>query len=63
MSSILDYEDRNTCILFGDGAGAAILQRSDNNGILSTHLHCDGKNIKHTQLRKLGNCSNAYQCL
>ncbi len=41
-SRILDWEDRTTCVLFGDGAGAVVLQRSDTPGILSTHLHADG---------------------
>src|SRR5207244_334232 len=43
MSSVLDWTDRSTCILFGDGAGAALLDPSDDDrGILSTHLHSDG---------------------
>ena len=42
MSRIVDWTDRNTCILFGDGAGAVVLQASDETGILSTHIHCDG---------------------
>ena len=41
-SRILDWNDRATCVLFGDGAGAVVLQRSDKPGILSTHLHADG---------------------
>ncbi len=41
-SRILDWEDRTTCVLFGDGAGAVVLKRSDAPGILSTHLHADG---------------------
>ena len=41
-SRILDWEDRTTCVLFGDGAGAVVLQRSDHPGILSSHLHADG---------------------
>lgn len=43
MSSILDWNDRSTCVLFGDGAGAVILQASDEKGIISTHLHADGR--------------------
>lgn len=44
LSSITDYTDRNTCVLFGDGAGAAILERSDDeSGILSTFLKSDGR--------------------
>lgn len=43
LSRIIDWEDRNTCILFGDGAGAVVLEAQDgDNGILSTHLHADG---------------------
>jgi 3-oxoacyl-[acyl-carrier-protein] synthase-3 len=43
MSRTVDWNDRTTCVLFGDGAGAVILQASDEPGILSTHLHADGK--------------------
>ncbi|HEX2723580.1 MAG TPA: beta-ketoacyl-ACP synthase III [Gemmatimonadaceae bacterium] len=44
MSSIVDWKDRATCVLFGDGAGAAILQRSrTGKGILSTFMRSDGK--------------------
>lgn len=42
-SKILDWTDRGTCVLFGDGAGAVILGASDTPGILSTHLHADGR--------------------
>jgi 3-oxoacyl-[acyl-carrier-protein] synthase-3 len=42
MSRITDWTDRSNCILWGDGAGAVILQASDNQGILSTHLHANG---------------------
>jgi 3-oxoacyl-[acyl-carrier-protein] synthase-3 len=41
-SHILDWTDRGTCVLFGDGAGAVVLRASDEPGILSTHLHADG---------------------
>jgi 3-oxoacyl-[acyl-carrier-protein] synthase-3 len=41
-SRILDWKDRGTCVLFGDGAGAAVLSRSTTPGILSSHLHADG---------------------
>lgn len=41
-SRILDWEDRGTCVLFGDGAGAVVLARSDTPGILSSRLHADG---------------------
>jgi 3-oxoacyl-[acyl-carrier-protein] synthase-3 len=43
LSRVLDWTDRSTCVLFGDGAGAVILQASDEPGILSTHLHADGE--------------------
>ena len=42
-SRILDWTDRGTCILFGDGAGAILLAASDETGILSTHIHSDGE--------------------
>ncbi len=42
LSRIVDWTDRGTCILFGDGAGAVVLEASDEPGILSTHLHADG---------------------
>jgi 3-oxoacyl-[acyl-carrier-protein] synthase III len=43
MSSITDWTDRGTCILFGDGAGAVILEASQEQGIISTHIHSDGQ--------------------
>lgn len=49
FSKILDWEDRSTCVLFGDGAGALVLKAgkgngsSDDRGVLSTHLHSDGR--------------------
>lgn len=43
LSRIVDWSDRNTCILFGDGAGAAVVEASEDlNGILSTHIFTDG---------------------
>ncbi len=41
-SKIIDWNDRSTCVLFGDGAGAVVLTQSDQPGILSTHLHASG---------------------
>jgi 3-oxoacyl-[acyl-carrier-protein] synthase-3 len=41
-SRIVDWSDRSTCILFGDGAGAVLLSASDQAGILATHIHSDG---------------------
>ena len=43
FSRILNWEDRDTCVLFGDGAGAVILQSDEETGILSSHIHADGK--------------------
>lgn len=43
LSRILNWEDRTTCVLFGDGAGAVVLEASNEPGILSTHLHADGQ--------------------
>jgi 3-oxoacyl-[acyl-carrier-protein] synthase-3 len=42
-SRFIDWTDRTTCILFGDGAGAVVLEASDTPGILSTHIHSDGQ--------------------
>ncbi|WCM18851.1 ketoacyl-ACP synthase III [Paraburkholderia bryophila] len=42
FSRILDFKDRTTCVLFGDGAGAVILQASDEPGVLASALHADG---------------------
>jgi 3-oxoacyl-[acyl-carrier-protein] synthase-3 len=42
FSRILDWKDRGTCVLFGDGAGAVVLEASDRPGVLSSHLHADG---------------------
>ncbi len=41
-SRLVDWSDRGTCILFGDGAGAVLLDSSDQPGVLSTHIHSDG---------------------
>ncbi len=42
FSRLMDWTDRNTCVLFGDGAGAVVLKVSEEPGIISTHLHADG---------------------
>ena len=42
LSNIVDWTDRATCVLFGDGAGAVVLEASEEAGILSTHIHADG---------------------
>ncbi len=46
FSRIIDWTDRNTCVLFGDGAGAVVVKADQNPGILSTHLHADGDYAK-----------------
>ncbi len=43
MTRLIDWTDRGTCVLFGDGAGAIILQASDVEGVISTHIHSDGR--------------------
>ena len=43
LSRIIDWTDRSTCVLFGDGAGAVIVEASNEPGIISSHLHADGK--------------------
>ncbi len=45
FSRILDFSDRTTCVLFGDGAGAVVLEASDVPGILATELHADGRHV------------------
>ena len=45
FSRILDFDDRTTCVLFGDGAGAVVLEASTTPGILATDLHADGKHV------------------
>jgi len=56
LSRILNWEDRTTCVLFGDGAGAVVLQRSEKPGILSTKLHADGS--QRCMLSATGQISN-----
>ena len=45
FSRLLDFNDRTTCVLFGDGAGAVVLEASDEPGILATDLHADGQHV------------------
>lgn len=49
FSRIIDWTDRGTCVLFGDGAGAVVIEASEEPGILSSHLHADGayENLLH----------------
>ncbi|MFV0679655.1 beta-ketoacyl-ACP synthase III [Ottowia sp.] len=45
FSRIIDFNDRTTCVLFGDGAGAVVLEASDQPGVLATDLHADGQYV------------------
>jgi 3-oxoacyl-[acyl-carrier-protein] synthase-3 len=45
FSRILDFDDRTTCVLFGDGAGAVVLEASETPGILASELHADGRHV------------------
>ena len=56
LSRILDWTDRTTCVLFGDGAGAVVLQASEEPGIIAAKLHSDGRH--HALLRADGNIRN-----
>jgi len=58
FSRVIDWTDRGTCVLFGDGAGAVVLEASDAPGILSTHLHADG--AYETLLHTPGGVSRGY---
>lgn len=51
LSRIVNWKDRSTAILFGDGAGAVVLQHSDEPGILATHIHADGQYEELLQVR------------
>jgi len=59
MSRIIDWQDRDTCVLFGDGAGAVVLKADSKPGILSTHLHADGKHADLLQVP--GGISGGYE--
>jgi len=58
MSRILDWDDRRTCVLFGDGAGAVVLSRDSSPGILTTHIHAAGQHkdllYLHNTIRQEG---------
>ena len=45
FSRLLDFDDRGTCVLFGDGAGAVVLQASDTPGLIASELHADGRHV------------------
>ena len=57
MSKITDYTDRSNAILWGDGAGAVVLSASNEQGILSTHIHADGQHeeLLHVPKTNVGN--------
>lgn len=60
LSRITDYTDRNTCILFGDGAGAAVLGRGNSeNGLLATYLGTDGSGTQHLYMPAGGSAQPA----
>ncbi|MCB1588304.1 MAG: ketoacyl-ACP synthase III, partial [Xanthomonadales bacterium] len=53
LSRMLDWNDRGTCVLFGDGAGAVVLKADNEAGVISTHLHADG-GYKHLLYNPVG---------
>ena len=59
-SNLLDWNDRSTCVLFGDGAGAVVLSADSNQGIISSHIHADGQyndllSVEDNQIKMKGN--------
>mgnify|MGYP001312777788 CR=1 FL=1 len=59
-SNLLDWSDRSTCVLFGDGAGAVILSANSNKGIISSHIHADGQyndllSVENKNIKMKGN--------
>ena len=59
-SNLLDWNDRSTCVLFGDGAGAVILSADSKQGIISSHIHADGQyndllSAENNQIKMKGN--------
>ncbi len=59
-SNLLDWNDRSTCVLFGDGAGAVILSADSSQGIISSHIHADGQyndllSVENNQIKMKGN--------
>ncbi len=62
LSRIVDWTDRNTCVLFGDGSGAVVLEAvNGDNGILSTHIHSDGSYWELLNLPACGSRNPATQ--
>ena len=63
LSRVIDWTDRGTCVLFGDGAGAVVLGAAQEPGIISTHLHADGAYKELLQIPGgigTGDCANIY---
>ncbi|MCQ4086304.1 ketoacyl-ACP synthase III [Saccharibacillus sp. JS10] len=58
MSKTVDYTDRNTCILFGDGAGAAIIEYAENGTFLGSHMGSDGSGGQHVYRSGMANTLN-----
>ena len=59
-SNLLDWSDRQTCVLFGDGAGAIVISSNSHEGIISSHIHADGQynellDVKDNHIRMKGN--------
>ncbi|MDB4985467.1 MAG: 3-oxoacyl-[acyl-carrier-protein] synthase [Myxococcaceae bacterium] len=62
LSRVVDWKDRTTCVLFGDGAGAAIVSKSDGmRGLLSTHIYADGSQAAALQIPAGGSAAPASQ--
>jgi 3-oxoacyl-[acyl-carrier-protein] synthase-3 len=59
MSSIIDYEDRETCVIFGDGAGAVLLEPSAKYGIMDFVMRSDGGGAKHLHIKAGGSAKPA----
>lgn len=62
FSKITDWTDRGNCILWGDGAGAVVLQASDEMGVISTHLHADGEYEKMLHVPRDASQNNGKPC-
>ncbi|WP_459841615.1 beta-ketoacyl-ACP synthase III [Halanaerocella petrolearia] len=63
LSKVVDWEDRGTCVLFGDGAGAAVLTPTDSGGILANHLGADGSRSDVLKIPGGGSCNPLSQQL
>jgi 3-oxoacyl-[acyl-carrier-protein] synthase-3 len=60
MGRYLNWSDRSTCVLFGDGAGAVILDQSDEPGVIYSHLNADGRYRKLLEAKSLDGSGNAH---